>query len=232
MLNQGQSSSGPNQINAWQNHIAGATKMVQLRGRDKHRSGYGLDLYDSVRITAVIQGIARRAPNAFLELPWAPPQNTLADQLWSMGAMLPKLLQDSDLLCARLQGLPELDEHAVAQILDLTSRFQSLGGRLCDWELRALTLCQRTPRTTEEELSLLSDGPVQLRNVCTLYGNGFFFACAQYWTISMKTYTAAHLFHRRFGAIGGPDIPPLPSVDESRATRSRHCAHCIAFLQT
>ncbi|KAK3070195.1 hypothetical protein LTR53_010890 [Teratosphaeriaceae sp. CCFEE 6253] len=226
MLNQGQSTGGPDQITSWQNHIVGATKMVQLRGFDRHVSGHGLDLYDSVRITAVIQGIARRAPNAFLELDWSPPQVTLRDWLYNIAGGLPRLLQTMDQLCARMEVLGNHDEGTVKRTVDLAQsvivRILALGDMLRGWETEALDLCRQkaSSSSTSDCDSHWHDlvNQVQLLDVCTSHGDGFFSACVQYWTFSIKTYSSARVFHRRIIELlefkmGGAQsaLQPLPT---------------------
>lgn len=197
---------GQNQNMAWRGHAEGTFRLVQLRGPSSHVSENGYNLYDGVRMTGIIHGIARRQPNGFTSLSWdLPRRKNLRDDLFDSMSRVPSLLQQIDILNAQSSGI-NIDQQIVKDGEVVLTQTLSVCSFLKDWEVRALELCNRQKGAKHEE---------QLIDVCYSHGYAFFFLCAQYWTMCVKVYSAVHLLQRQTLEVAKnfrfeielPDIP-------------------------
>ena len=221
------------QILDWQSHVNGTCRLIQLRGRDKNVSGNGSDLYSAIRFTALVHGIALRTPNAVTAAPWSiPRRNTLRDDLFDIVGIVPDLYQRSDRVKALIlaqtgSGVQEDNGLLVERGGELLRQYITLVNELQDWEHRAVRLCRDHGPMSVSEASavdpIAAGGPPGLDEFCTLYGNGFFTLCTQYWAFCLKVYVAAQAFcELLLSAISKPDhthlLPTLPAfIDPARS---------------
>ena len=212
------------QTQDWQKHIDGTCRIIRLRGREKHISGKGRDLYDGVRITAVILGLVKRRPNEFTSLTWIlPPQNSLRDELFDFMRTVPDLFQQCDLFSARLARIVSAGDvcdysDMRRQGCELVQRCTDTGIMLRQWELKAINVCRQITLSQrgnrdQTDMGVLEDD-TSLRGVCQSHGDGFFFICAQYWAMCLKVYSSVRLFHRQVSTLfmtttPGNGMPPL-----------------------
>jgi len=203
------------QVTDWQSHVDGTCRLIQLRGRDKHTSGHGLNLYDSIRITSIIHGIARRRPNAFTCLSWdlARPR-TLKDELFDLMSTVPNLFQSIDRVNAHISGgdTGEADtEDFCLACVELLQRCLSTVDHLRAWEARALSLCRRDVPSPGSDAGALDESNT-LADVCLYHGEGFFFVCTQYWAMCVKMYTANRLFYNQISSFFRTSAPGMSAL--------------------
>ncbi|KAK4902504.1 hypothetical protein LTR27_000439 [Elasticomyces elasticus] len=218
MLNRGQSSGGQSQVQDWQAHVDGTCRIIRMRGRGRHEAGHGLALYDGVRMTAIIQGMARRKPNAFTLLNWTPPRTSIRDDLFELAALLPGILQQMDMLGDEMLQIQ--DNFMASQQLqhgqELVQQCIDIGVHLREWESNAIELCRiRREELPENDDDSDQSTPLRLINVCKRHGDGFFFICTQYWAISIKVYSSTRLFHRQLSSFSQTtaQLSPRPLPD-------------------
>jgi hypothetical protein len=184
----GAPDTGSSQATDWRSHAEGTFRLVQLRGLEKHTSGNGFKLYDGVRMTAIIHGIARRQPNTFTSLSWdLLNPKTLRDELFDSMSVVPNLLQQIDKFSAWNSYTANMEnrEQNILQGNELLRRAVSVCMSLQAWELRASRLCDEASPSAginlrDENLNV-SDEALHLFDVCKSHGYGFFFLCNQHW---------------------------------------------------
>ena len=197
-------TASQSQVMDWRSHVEGTCRLVQLRGPERHTSEHGYNLYDGVRMTAIINGITRRHPNTFTSLSWNLHRpRTLRDELFDLMGPVPDLLQQID--CFGAQSSSSVKEEyrnwMIRQGRYLLQRIYGICTSLRAWETRALSLCRKA--SSSKGTSPLNDtmnvsGPdLQLTEVCTSHGYGFFHTCTQYWAMCVKLYTASLLLQRQ-----------------------------------
>jgi hypothetical protein len=209
--------SDKNQVNDWQSHVEGSCQLIELRGFEKHANGRGLALYDGVRMTAVISGIARRKPNAVTESTWLPPgPQSPRDKLYFLVGSIINAMERMDRLTeAMTSNLPQsvnLLEPACQVIEQIVNGSEGL----IAWETDVLSLCGRTRRGTpnmgdSSKQQSSADQDQMLLECCKSHGYGFFFLCAEYWAICVRTYHHAQTFHQRSADLYGPHVPDVPA---------------------
>jgi hypothetical protein len=132
-----------NQIADWRTHVEGTCRLVQLRGRERHLSGLGIDLYDGVRLPAIIEGLSKRQPNAFTQLAWRPPSLNMRDTLYELINPVPQLLRDFDFWLehgTQVEDYTTSRQH-VTHGLTLLYRSLNVCHALQAWEAQILMLC-------------------------------------------------------------------------------------------
>ncbi|KAK4953345.1 hypothetical protein LTR10_009054 [Elasticomyces elasticus] len=218
MLNRGQASGGQSQVQDWQAHVDGTCRIIRMRGRGRHEAGHGLALYDGVRMTAIIQGMARRKPNAFTLLDWTPPRTSIRDDLFELAALLPGILQQMDMLGDEM--LQNRDNLMAPQQLQhgqmLVEQCIKIGVQLREWEANAIELCRiRREELPDNDDDFDQSTHLRLIDVCKRHGDGFFFICTQYWAISIKVYSSTRLFHRQLSSFSQitAQLSPAPLPD-------------------
>jgi hypothetical protein len=209
-----------NQITDWGMHVEGTCRLVRLRGRERHLSSLGTDLYDGVRLPAIIQGLSKRQPNAFTQLDWRLPGLNMRDKLYQIINPVPELLQDFD---AFHEHEPRVENHLRSrQHIDwgITVLYRALDVcyALQAWESEILMLCyekQLASASTENVVPAATRGQTSLYDVCRVHGHGFFSTCTQYWTMCNILYSSLRSFHQqlhKFMDIRAPAevLPALP----------------------
>ncbi|KAK6000559.1 hypothetical protein QM012_003805 [Aureobasidium pullulans] len=195
-----------NQIADWRLHVNGTCRLVQLRGREKHQSGLGVDLYDGTRMTAIIHGLTSRKPNIFTQLDWTVPQSNMRDELYTLINPVPQLLQDFDTFQNNGVGIEHGSVHL--QHIDTGVALMQKALNVCyaleGWEIEVLMLCYekqsfivsiRSPRSgSAQEQGSLYD-------VCRLHGYGFFSTCTQYWAMCNIFYSSLRRYHAHLQAF-------------------------------
>ena len=201
----------------WQSHIDGSCRLIQLRGLAKHSTEHGIKLYDAIRLTAIIHGIAKRRPNAFINLSWdiyKYRRKTLRDELFEIMSTIPDLYQRFDAVGARTKSELNLLElrRNVAPAVELLQDLLVVAGRLQIWEARAIQLCQRKQSSSPVKVEKGKPGET-LMDFCTLFGDGFFATCANYWASCLKVFPTARLLRQQILALPGSpmNLPALPS---------------------
>ena len=210
------------QVLDWQSHVDGTCRIVQLRGPERHVSGHGLNLYDGVRMTAIIHGLARRQPNAFTSLPWGLPQDrNMRDELFDLVGTVPELFQRIDCFMASITQ-PRIEDdrnETLRQGWELLNRCVTTGDKLCQWETKALDLCRKSKSlqnpNSSEAITGASLDQASLLDVCKAHGDGFFFVCTQYWAVCTKLYSSIRLLYQRTlslteTASSSDPVPQLP----------------------
>ncbi|KAK3643228.1 hypothetical protein LTR56_010376 [Elasticomyces elasticus] len=189
MLNRGQASGGQSQVQDWQAHV-----------------------------DAIIQGMARRKPNAFTLLNWTPPRTSIRDDLFELAALLPGILQQMDMLGDEM--LQKRDNLMAPQQLQnsqmLVEQYIEIGVQLREWEANAIELCRiRREELPDNDDDFDQSTPLRLIDVCKRHGDGFFFICTQYWAISIKVYSSTRLFHRQLSSFSQTtaQLSPAPLPD-------------------
>lgn len=185
----GAPDTGASQATDWRSHAEGTFHLVQLRGVEKHTSGVGFQLYDGVRMTAVLQGLARRKPNTFTSLSWEfRTAKTLRDELFDSMSFVPDLMQQIDEFSAWNSETvsTEHPEQTVLQANELLQRGVLISTGLQEWEAHASTLCEAESssdsiRMQDEMDPEFYERTPHLLDVCMSHGYGFFFLCTQYW---------------------------------------------------
>ena len=211
------SSPGGSPANDWGDHVNGTCHIVELRGAQRHGAGYGAHLYDGVRMTAVIHGLATRQPNRFTQMDWHLPTRTLRDDLFELIIPAPGLLQESDKLSADIKELANDDDQV--SVLVKGEELLQRGLHVCEdlrrWELKALGLCmehQTSPEADTREIAT-SDASRTLLDVCTSHGNGFFFfICTQYWAMCTTLFSSLQGLFASLSALA-------LNISESRITQ-------------
>lgn len=209
-----------NQIADWRLHVNGTCRLVQMRGRSRHLSGLGVDLYDGTRMTAIIHGLTSRQPNIFTNLNWDMPRSNMRDELYSFINPVPQLLQDFDHFQRDAAG--HKDDITCRQHVnrgnDLIQKALSICYALEGWEIEVLMLCFEKQSSTARTEHLQS-GPAHERgslyDVCRLHGYGFFSTCTQYWAMCNIFYGSLRNFHFQLQAFmdiwtAGEVAPVLP----------------------
>ena len=203
------------QTTDWQSHIDGSCRLIQLRGLTKHCAGHGATLYDAARFTAIIHGIARRRPNALTNTSWDTywyRRKTLRDALLDIMSTIPDLYRRYDRVKADLT--PPMSVIELRSAIDLIGQFLNASQRLRAWEARATRLCQKRhmpidPRGSE------SCQAWKLIDLCTKYGDGFFYTCANYWASCLKIFPTARLLYQQLLSItvhsNLQSLPELPA---------------------
>ena len=191
------SGTGQSQRSDWRSHVEGTCRIVQLRGRERHTSGHGVHLYDGVRMTAIIHALATRRPNSFTTLDWDMPRLTLRDELFDLAATIPELLQQLDLISANFsrEGEPDREDQRLQQSQELVGQCLIICNALRGWEMKALDLCRDKQTAVRKEPNDMDTTTSSLFDVCTSYGDGFFFICTQYWAICTTLYSSICLFY-------------------------------------
>ncbi|KAI4725823.1 hypothetical protein E4T49_06403 [Aureobasidium sp. EXF-10728] len=195
-----------NQIADWRMHVNGTCRLLQLRGRDKHLSGLGVDLYDGTRMTAIIHGLTSRRPNIFTQLDWDLPRLNMRDELYELINPAPQLLQNFDLfLKAESPSEDDVDgKQRVSWGLDLMKQALDVCYTLQAWEIQVLMLCYER-QTSVDYARSPGSAPAQeqssLSDVCRLHGYGFFSTCTQYWTMCNIFYGSLRNFHQQLQAF-------------------------------
>lgn len=213
--------TGQSQVSDWQSHVDGTCRIVQLRGRQRHTSGHGVDLYDGVRMTAIIQGLMRRQPNAFTALSWDMPRRTLRDELFELISPAPELLQLHNQFCERVAKFEkhDLNHKVLLQGVNVLQRSLSICNDLRKWETKAIRLCAPTSVTKGTSVEGLSErahqNHVLLHDVCKSHGHAFFSICAQYWAMCIIFHGSLISFHQCLQRCGeqlglGNFAPQLP----------------------
>jgi len=213
-----------NQIADWRMHVEGTCRLVQLRGRERHLSSLGMALYDGVRMTAIIQGLSKRQPNAFTQLDWRLPSLNMRDELYELINPVPQLLRDFDLFHtheSRVADGTSSHQHIVEGITLLHSAL-AICNALQAWECEVLRLCRdkhspsASMRTHHlEPLSRRVQQRDTLHDVCQLHGHGFFSTCTQYWTMCNILYGSVRTHHQQLQMFmniwaSGEAAPILP----------------------
>lgn len=229
--------TGQNHMSDWRSHVEGSCRIVRLRGPERHASEHGIHLYDGVRMTAIIHGLARRQPNSFTTLSWNLPQRTVRDELFDLISVVPELLQQIDHVSSNIAQRKEHEDRSqkLEQGQQLLRRCLVIANNLREWEAKALRLCEENHSAEgpvfSEVTADFSDGRSMLYDVCKAHGYGFFFICAQYWAICTTFYSATLLFYEQLpsfvdAATEDNPTPQLPSwVDpEPHALNIAHTA--------
>jgi hypothetical protein len=212
-----------NQISDWRMHVEGTCRLVQLRGPERHLSSLGVDLYDGVRLPAVIQGLSKRQPNAFAQLAWRLPSLNMRDKLYELINPVPELLRDLDLWHAfeiQVEDYTTSRQH-VTRGIALLHKTLDVCHDLQAWEAQILMLCHKRESSSanntepEDSFSGQARGRITLYDVCRHHGHGFFSTCTQYWTMCNILYSSLMKFHQQFQAFldkwtVGEVIPALP----------------------
>lgn len=211
-----------NQIADWRMHVEGTCRLVQLRGRERHLSSLGMDLYDGVRLPAVIQGLSKRQPNAFTQLGWTLPCLNMRDRLYQLINPVPQLLHDFDLF---QEHDPRIGDDMMSQHIThgtmLLQRALSVCYDLQAWESKVLRLCYEKKPFSGSDSNPLTFVPGYgrehhtLYDVCRLHGHGFFSTCTQYWTMCNILYGSLRTFHQQLqtsmhSRVLGEMLPALP----------------------
>ncbi|KAH0290049.1 hypothetical protein M436DRAFT_41797 [Aureobasidium namibiae CBS 147.97] len=193
-----------NQIADWRMHVEGTCRLIQLRGRDRHLSSLGMDLYDGVRLPAVIQGLSKRQPNAFTQLDWKLPCLNMRDRLYQLINPVPQLLQDFDIFH---EHGTRIDDGLVSQHIAYGMKLLRSALTICydlqAWESKVLRLCYGKKPLCDLGTDPLSFMPGHggehntLYDFCRLHGHGFFSTCTQYWTMCNILYGSLRKFHQQ-----------------------------------
>ena len=198
------STPGQSQSNDWRSHVEGTCRLVQLRGYQKHTYGHGRSLYDGVRMTAIIQGLARAQPNAFTTLPWdLPGDKTLRDDLFDSMSTVPDLLQRVSNLRAQCSVTDDAESKGQLLIvgIGLLNELLELSQYLQDWEIRTLDICEQARSRHPESRDIASmeqqATELQLLDVSSSHGFGFFFLCTQFWAVCVRVHGTARLLRRQ-----------------------------------
>lgn len=193
-----------NQIADWRMHVEGTCRLLQLRGRDRHLSSLGMDLYDGVRLPAVIQGLTKRQPNAFTQLNWRLPSLNMRDRLYQLVNPVPQLLQEFDSFHEFAYSVDDdIASQHIAYGTTLLHRALSVCYDLQAWESEALKLCheQKPLCGLDSDPSTFAPGlgaeHHSLYEVCRLHGHGFFSTCTQYWAMCNILYGSLRIFHEQ-----------------------------------
>lgn len=204
----GAPETGQTQATDWRSHAEGTFRLVQLRGPERHISEHGLNLYDGVRMTGVIHGIASRRSNGFTGLSWTlPGPKSLRDKLFDSMNALPQMFQQLDEFSARCdQDSANRDQDGmIYHGKDLLEQCLAVCEFLYTWEMQALKFCYDKSICSESSLQAETMGTLQgswnLADVCLSHGFGFFFLCAQYWSICVKAYSAVVVLQRQITAL-------------------------------
>ena len=218
----GSAATGPNQLSDWRRHVDGTCRIVRLRGPERHMTGHGLQLYDGVRMTAIINGLATRKPNSFTTLRWNMPKWNLRDELFDLASDIPSLLEQIDDIGTELdtsEVLRDADD-ALCRIQALIETCLVMCNALRAWETKALNLClgrQFAYRYGSHDVDRRGFSPF---NVCMRHGDGFFFICTQYWAMCITLYSSIQGLHERLlSHVDTPSLegqtPPLPGWIEA-----------------
>lgn len=187
-----------NQIADWRMHVNGTCRLVQLRGRERHLSGIGVDLYDGTRMTAIIHGLTSRKPNIFTQLGWSIPKLNMRDELYGLINPVPQLLQEFD--CFQDTGAigNESDRQQHIELgISLMQKALDVCYALEGWEIEVLMLCyarQSSSSSPRSPQSGIAQERTSLYDVCRLHGYGFFSTCTQYWAICNIFYGSLRKF--------------------------------------
>ena len=212
--------TGQNQATDWRSHTEGTFRLLQLRGPNRHQSEHGYNLYDGVRMTAIIHGIARRQPNGFTSLTWDLLEHkNLRDMLFDSMTIVPELLRQIDNFTS--QNINGFGYEARCSFMKqgkiLMEEVMPICTMLHEWESRALELCisqaLSTPDGSQPTTPTEQNPP--LVDVCLAHGFGFFFVCTQYWSMCVKLYSTVSLLQRQILALAkeleaGMDLPTIP----------------------
>lgn len=205
----------------WRKHVEGTCRIVALRGRERHTSPHSRDLYDDVRITAIVHGIVSRKPNSFTMMPWRLPVRTLKDDLWDLASHLPWILELVDQVTAELTNLTRLGDTPNSllrrQSQEVIRECLKLGAELQAFEQAALNLCgaAQKPASRVGEHHASRESPPHrehsssLSKECQSHGFGFFYLCMEYWAFSITLYSATVQFHSHIPRLL-PDDGHLP----------------------
>ncbi|CAD0108432.1 unnamed protein product [Aureobasidium uvarum] len=194
-----------NQIADWRMHVNGTCRLLQLRGRDRHLSGLGVDLYDGTRMTAIIHGLTSRRPNIFTRLNWNLPRLNMRDELYELINPAPQLLQNFDRFL--LEKMSTKDNVNGRQRVDWGLALMKQALNVCyalqAWEIQVLMSCHERQVSVDcarSPSSELAQEQGSLYTVCRLHGYGFFSTCTQYWTMCNIFYGSLRIFHRQLQA--------------------------------
>ena len=211
-----------NQIADWQMHVEGTCRLIQLRGRERHLTSLGMDLYDGIRLPAIIQGFSKRQPNAFTQLDWKLPSLNMRDRLYQLINPVPQLLQDFDLFLEHETRIhDDMASQHIAHGLTLLNTALYICYSLQAWEAEALNLCYKKQSSASNDASHPSfvlgfaGEHNSLYGVCRLHGHGFFSTCTQYWTMCNILYGSLLTFHLQLQAFmntwsPGEVLPLIP----------------------
>ncbi|KAI5245321.1 hypothetical protein E4T42_06800 [Aureobasidium subglaciale] len=139
-----------NQVADWRLHVNGTCRLVQLRGRERHLSTFGTELYDGVRLTAIIQGLARRRPNAFTQLEWRLPSLNMRDELYELINSAPQLLEQLDMFreCEAVVKTDLASRQHIVLGTTLLERCLDIRNALREWETKIMVICREKQSST------------------------------------------------------------------------------------
>ncbi|EXJ66468.1 uncharacterized protein A1O5_10620 [Cladophialophora psammophila CBS 110553] len=91
---------------AWQSHIIGIARMIEIRGPERHRDPLPKSILESIRYNAMIVCLTRKAPSFFgypnwLTQPWADTPKDLDQRLYDYGFALSDLIQRGEAIYRR-----------------------------------------------------------------------------------------------------------------------------------
>ncbi|KEQ92140.1 hypothetical protein AUEXF2481DRAFT_433150 [Aureobasidium subglaciale EXF-2481] len=233
-----------NQVADWRLHVNGTCRLVQLRGRERHLSTFGTELYDGVRLTAIIQGLARRRPNTFTQLEWRLPSLNMRDELYELINPAPQLLEELDMF-RESEAVVKTDLASRQHIVlgtTLLERCLDIRNALREWETKIMVICRekqsftgwmsRPPSSSsstwdftvpsysidlrEPSAVRVDEQGLSLYDVCRLHGHGFFSTCTMYWTMCSIMYSSLRTHQQQLQAFMNIWTPGevLPSLPE------------------
>ena len=158
------------QATDYQSHVKGTTRLLELRGCQKHVSEHGFALFAHARPSIALSGITRRQKTPldsrqWLQVPWATQsrRRTLKDKLVDATLSAAGALEQLDQCYNGSQTDSQTDEIVKACITPIQC--------LRAWEIEALRFH--------------SDGSSSLPDVCANHGFGFYHLAMQFWAVSL-----------------------------------------------
>ena len=184
-------------------------------------------------MTGIIHGVSRRQRNGFTSLSWdLKEHHNLRDMLFDSMTTVPELLQQiDDLTSQNIQALGhEAKSRSVERGRILMEKMMPVCTLLHDWEVHALDLCRSQTIATPSgsQAGTPTEQNPQLLDVCMAHGYGFFFTCAQYWSMCVKIYSAVPLLQRQVVALAKELEPSMELPTNPEWIDAEPPAHHIA----
>lgn len=152
-------------------------------------TSHGHVLFENIRLSAAILGIARRTPNFFTEyewhtIPWEAAPRDMHAELVDIMITLPEILWQQNKIARQAQAIETLRDQfdILTTAQELITRCIRTGESLREWETKAL----QASSAALGGIQVADDA--QLSTICKSHGYGFFNACMQFWSTSLILY--------------------------------------------
>lgn len=205
------------QATDYQSHVEGTTRLLELRGCQKHTSEHGFALFAHARPSIALTGITRRQKvlldsHSWRQIPWTAQNRhrTLKDKL-------------VDATLAVAGALEQLDQYHADP---------GLNSQRSDEVVKSCIKPVQWLRAWEiEALRLHPDGPSNLSDVCAKHGFGFYHLIMQFWAVSLLLSARCRPFidHLTKQSDDGDGLSPASHALASLVPNPQACAINIAI---